>query len=205
MSPESHELLPESLTLTKKLEETDDVEFIKENLGRLLEQIESDLGVKFSPDSSSAYEKMRENGCLARVEKLSRVLEALELHHPMKISDETENHYANAVIPTPEGIKVAFAEGQAPGPIRTMVGFGKTIVGFKTDNLKVDEIDFDPNDHRGASERKYLCRHISGEVREEDFVSLVMRIPKNLIGPEYLTEEELAEDRTFIFRSVSFK
>jgi hypothetical protein len=111
------------------------------------------------------------------------------------------------VIPEDEGIRLALAEGQAPGPFRTMVSFGKTIVGFKTDHLEVAEVDFlDSNTSlRDENLRRYVCRHVVGNIEKEDIKYIVIRIPKNLLDEKHLTEEEKTEpDMTFVFRATHF-
>lgn len=154
----------------------------------------------------SIYEGMKADDCLVRIEQLSRILEAIELNTVYEIG-HNENHYANAVIPEERGIRLALAEGQAQGPIRTMVSFGKTLIGFKTDNLKVSEVDFvsDTEGIRDENERKYLCRHVEGTVTREDIKYMLMRIPRHLLNDDRLTQEELEDsDMPFIFRGVKF-
>lgn len=201
MNMESPEKLPRSLELARILEQTDDEDLIREGMNELFETLETDLHTTLHNDPGLVYRNMEKEGCLARVESLSRVLETIETGKNLSISDETESHYANAVIPTPQGIKIAFSEASAIGPVRTMVGFGKTLVGFKTENIQVDEIDFNPEDLRGANERKYLCRHVVGDLRPEDIRSVVMRIPRHLISENLLTVDEREEASTFIFRT----
>ena len=203
--PLTPEALPKSVELARLLENTPDgegEEGVKEKLGLLLESISADIGKQFTPDADQIYKEMKEQDCLARVEQLSRVLEAIELKKPIQISDEDESHYANAVLPVPQGIKIAFSEGQAPGPLRAMVAFGKTIIGFKTDHLSVEEIDFSEGQFITASERKYLCRHVTGQLETEDIKYLVMRIPFSLMQEKHLTEEEQSKKSPFIFRSM---
>lgn len=199
-----HEL-PHSLELAKELEETEDVEVIREKLGSLLESIAEDTGVEFTSDVNTLYQAMAKEGCLVRVEKLSRVLETVELGSPLDISDEKEAHFANAVIPMPEGIKIALSEGQAPGPVRIMVGFGKTIIGFKTDNISVSEVEFSESDIRDPEERKFLCRHVSGSLQSKDVGYVVIRIPSDLLAEKYLTKEEKKKKMPFVFRGAKLQ
>ncbi len=196
------EKIPESLELARELENTDDENVIKEKLGLLLEKMSSDLGTEYVNNVLKIYENMRSENCLARVEQLSRVLETIELETPLAISDETESHYANAVIPLPEGMQIAFSEGQSPGPVRTVVGFGKTVIGFKTDNLSVSEIDFSGDNFRNQQERKFLCRHVTGNLKKEDIRYIVMRIPIGMMPETHLSEQEKTKKLPFIFRSL---
>jgi len=201
-SENTSEKIPESLELARELENTDDETVIKEKLGLLLDTMSVELGSKYVENIAEIYKGMRSENCLARVERLSRVLETVELKTPLHISDEDETHYANAVIPLPEGIKIAFSEGQAPGPVRAVVGFGKTIIGFKTENLSVSEIDFEGNNFQNHGERKFLCRHVSGDLNKDDIRYIVIRIPTNLMPETHLSEEEKTKKLPFIFRGL---
>jgi hypothetical protein len=195
---------PHSIELSKELEQTDDDELIREKLGMMLQSIEDDLGIKFISNVNELYDNMRSDNCLVRTDRLSRVLETMESESPLKISDEDERHYANAVIPNQEGIRIALSEGQAPGPVRIMVGFGKTIIGFKADadNISVSEIEFGESEIRDPLERRYVTRHVTGELSKSDIKYIVMRIPFPLVKDEYLTEQERHRKPTFVFRGA---
>jgi len=195
--------LPRSLQLAIELEKATDQgsEILKSKLKAFLESMEKDLNVHYTDNANELYQRMREENCLVRVEKLSRVLETLELGKDLHISDADEYHYANATLPVPEGIKIAYAEGQAPGIVRIAIGFGKTIIGFKTDNIEVGEVEF--SDRIDAEERRYLCRHVSGDVRKQDIISVVMRIPRHLMEDSMLNEKELESKSPFIVRGFN--
>ncbi len=197
----SPEALPKSIQLAKLLEGADPEE-VRQKLGELLSAIEKDTGRTFSSDVATIYKNMYEEQCLARIEQLSRVLETVELNKPLAISDEHETHYANAVVPTAQGLKVAFSEGQAPGPVRTVVGFGKTLIGFKTEHITVEEVAFSESDIRNAEERRFLCRHVVGSLEKEDIRHLVMRIPAQLVSEGLLTDDEKKKKSSFIFRGM---
>lgn len=204
--PELIEKTHTAIELAKKLESTYEPEFLKKHLGELLDLIEIETGVHFLETVDSIYEGMKEDDCLVRVEQLSRILETIKLDISYEIG-HGENHYANAVIPEEKGIRLALAEGQAQGPIRTMVSFGKTLIGFKTDNLEVSEVDFvsDTEGIRDERERKYICRHVEGTITKEDIKYMLMRIPRHLLNDDRLTREELEDsDMPFIFRGVKF-
>jgi len=195
--------LPRSLQLAMELEQATDKgdEILKSKLKAFLESMELDLNVHYTDNANELYARMREENCLVRVEKLSRVLETLELDKDLHISDEDEYHYANATLPIPEGIKIAFAEGQAPGIVRIAVGFGKTIIGFKTDNIEVSEVEF--SNRVDSEERRYLCRHVVGDIKREDIISVVMRIPRHLMEDSLLNEKELESKSPFIVRGFN--
>ncbi len=204
---ESIEKPQKSIELAKLLESTYDPEFLKKHLGELLDLIEIETGTQFLKEVDPLYDGMKADDCLVRVEQLSRVLETIELGSSYEIGHKGENHYANAVIPEEQGIRLALAEGQAQGPIRTMVSFGKTLIGFKTDNLEVTEVDFvaDTAGMRNEHERRYICRHVEGTVTKEDIKYMVMRIPRHLLNDDRLTREELEDSEiSFIFRGIKF-
>lgn len=193
-----------SIKLAKTLEDTDDQEFVKENMEELLDLISKDLNVEIASDVRPLYKGMEREKCLVRVDQLSRVLETLEAEFddkPLKISDEKESHYANAVIPEPKGIKIAFSEGQAPGPVRMVFGFGKTIVGFKTENISVTEIDFQESEIRDSEERRYLCRHVSGELKKSDIRYIIIRIPF-VVATNILTIDEQNKKTRFYIQRI---
>ena len=192
---------PRSLVLAEQLEQLDDIEEIKSVLGEFLDSVEADLNVELVTDPSDLYKLMEREGCLARVERMTRVLEAIETDKEFSISDEEETHYANAVVPNEHGIRLAFAEGQAPGPVRTMIAFGKTLVGFKTDHVRVEEVDFEADDIRDIPLRRNVCRHVVGTVEPEDIRCVVMRIPRGYLDDRHLTPDEVDEpDLPFVFR-----
>jgi hypothetical protein len=198
------ESLPESFKIARDLEGLDDPDLIRKNLRVLFETIPDELHVELTNNINPLYAGMQSENCLARVDRLSRVLEALELKKPLVIAEDTDSHYANAVVPVQEGIKLAFAEGQAPGPVRTMVGFGKTIIGFKTDDLEVAGVDFSKDDMRNTGERKYLCRHVIGNLNPDDIRYLIMRIPYQYMPEEHMTDSEKTSRGAFVFRGVKF-
>lgn len=196
-----------AIELAHLLEDSDDIEYIKQNLGVLLDLIEKETGSKFQEEVDVIYADMKRENCLVRVEQLSRILETIELNKDLPIGHNAETHYANAVIPEEAGIKLALAEGQAPGPIRAIMSFGKSLIGFKTANLEVTEVDFvqDAAGVRDEQERKYVCRHVEGTLKKEDIKFLVIRIPKHLLDDQHLSQGEKDEkDFPFVFRATKF-
>lgn len=196
-----------AIDLARQLENSEDIEYIKQNLGLLLDLIEQETGREFQEEVDTIYGDMKKENCLVRVEQLSRILETIENDTELPIGHNAETHYANAVIPEEAGIKLALAEGQAPGPIRALMSFGKSLIGFKTDNLEVSEVDFVPDAAgvRDEQERKYVCRHVEGTLKKDDIKFLVIRIPKHLLDEDHLsTEEKEEKDFPFIFRSTKF-
>lgn len=203
----TYEQPAKAIDLAHQLEDSEDIEYIKQNLGILLDLIEKETGAEFQEEVDAIYEEMKEEKCLVRVEQLSRILETVELNKDLPIGHDAETHYANAVIPEEAGIKLALAEGQAPGPIRAIMSFGKSLIGFKTDNLEVSEVDFIPDTTgiRDEQERKYVCRHVEGTLKKDDIKFLVIRIPKHLLDEKHLSQEEISEkDFPFVFRATKF-
>lgn len=194
-----------AIELAQQLENSEDMDYIKKNLGTLLDLIEKETGHEFKEEIDTIYEDMKKEKCLVRVEQLSRILETIEHNKDLPIGHNAETHYANAVIPEEAGIKLALAEGQAPGPIRAIMSFGKSLIGFKTDNLEVKEVDYVPDAAgvRDEQERKYVCRHVEGTLKKEDIKFLVIRIPKHLLDDEHLKEDEKEDNGfPFVFRAA---
>lgn len=194
----------EAISLATQLESSEDEGFIKENLPTFLRDIEEDLGIRLNNNVNEMYQHMRDHNCLARVESVSRVVKALEVGEEFEIG-KGDFHYANAVIPETEGIKLAFSEGQAIGSLRTIIGFGKTLIGFKTDNIEVTEVDYEEDGLRDIAQRRYLCRHVDGKLSGQDIKTVVMRIPRRFVPETLMTDEEREDGRSFIFRGFNIE
>ncbi len=206
---EKHRVLKEKVVeLSHSLEESENEEFIKENIPVLFDLINKDLGIEIIKDQdvNKIYKKLQEENCLVRVEKLSKIMEVLELDKPFKVGEGGEDFaYANSVIPEPEGLKIAFAEGHASGTMKLALALGKHLIGFKANGkyLKVSEVDFSNKEDvelRDVQKRNYLCRHIDGMIEKEDIRAVVLRIPRHLMKNELLTDDELNTSTSFIFR-----
>ncbi len=194
--------IEEVTRLAEALESSEDEEFITENLPDFLNKLETTLGIKLTNDVGELYALMQDENCLGRIEQISKIIKALEKEIPFEIG-EGDSHYANAVISELEGIKLAFGEGQAPGPVRIMIGFGKTLLGFKTDHISVCEVEFAEDDPRDIESRRYLCRHVDGSLSKEDIRTVVMRIPRKSMVKGMLFEDEKESTSPFIFRGFS--
>lgn len=192
--------------LSRTLEESKDPEFIKQMLPELFAVLENDLHLLLlkGPEIDKVYSLFRTEECLIRVENFTRIMEAVGLDHGFKVGESADDsHYANAVIADPEGIRLAFAEGQASGPLRVAMGFGKSLVGFRTnsEHIKVSRVDFSEDDQRDVAKRDYLCRHVEGEIEKSDIRGVVMRIPRTVMPDSLLTDDELDGEGPFIFRA----
>lgn len=198
-----------AVELSQSLEESKDKEFIKARLPELFKILEEELGLNIlkGPEEISAiYKAFQTKQCLVRVERFTKILETIELNREFIVGESAgDSHYANAVIPEPEGIKIAWAEGQASGPIKVAfgLGLGKSIIGMKGDstNFKVSSVDFSEDDQRDIEKRSYLCRHVEGEVKKDDILGVVMRIPRNVVADQIMTEKEVEnKESPFVFR-----
>lgn len=190
------------IELANSLELSEDENYIKKSIPIFFDLLEREVGIKLGNDVMSIYKKMNDEHHLGRIESISRVLMAFEKNESFQIG-KGESHYANAVIPDPEGIKLAFSEGRASSPVSVLIGFGKTIIGFKIDNLQVYEVDFSPEERRDAAKRKYLCRHVEGHLTKKDIKEVIMRIPRKFLDEKSLKEDELKEAGPFIFRTFT--
>lgn len=202
-------LAERAVELSQSLEESKDKEFIKTKLPELFSILEGGLGLKIlrGPEEiSSIYKTFQEEKCLVRVERFTKILETIELNKEFVVGESAnDSHYANAVIPEPEGIAIAWGEGQASGLVKTAfgLGLGKSMLGFKgnSENLKVTDVDFSKDDQRDIAKRAYLCRHVEGEVKKEDIVGVIMRMPRNVVPNDIMTEKELDNKASpFVFR-----
>jgi hypothetical protein len=194
-----------AVRLTRELEESKDPEFVRHALPELFALLEKELRISLlkGEEIQAIYKQFQTEECLIRVENFTRIMEALELNHGFKVGESVDDtHYANAVIPDPEGIRLAFSEGQASGPLRLAIGLGKSLVGFRADSehIKVSKVDFSEDDARDVGKRAYLCRHIEGQIEKDDIRGVVMRIPRNIMHESLLTGDEVEGESQFLFR-----
>lgn len=171
-------------------------------VAKILEHLDQDLHLDITPDVSSIYNEMMRENLLARVENIESVVECIDEDKPIVVG-HGDKHYANSVMASLDGMHIALAEADAPGPVRMLIGLdAKALIGFKSDHLEVSEIDDNEFDLRDTSMRKAFCRHVSGEIRKEDIRYVVLRIPRKLFPKERLLEEEASATTPFIFRGT---
>ncbi len=187
-----------AVELSQALEKSEDNEFIKNKLSELFELLEKDLGIHLlrgNEEISRIYKIFQLEQCLFRVERLTKILETLELNKSFIVGkSENDSHYPNAVISEPEGFRLAFSEGQVSGSLKVAIGLDKS------SQIKIFDADFSPDDLRDIKERTYLCRHIEGEITKDDIRGVIMRISRNAVDDTLLTEKELENKSLFIFR-----
>jgi hypothetical protein len=207
---ESHEALA---TLAERMEEVSLSSLPKEEMiatlrplvAEFLDTAEHELGISFTDDVSRIYTEMSREQLLARVERISRIASCLERGESIGVGS-VEDHYANSVTPDPEGLRIAMAEADAPGPLRIMVGLDlKAMVGFKNDHVEVHEIEDDAFDLRDTSLRAAYCRHVVGEIYRDDIRYLILRIPRQLFPAERLLEAERKTPTPFVFRASKLR
>lgn len=191
------EQFPSSLmALASKLEESSPDYQTKKLTEQLFKSFQEELHLNFISEVDKLYREMESKKLLLRLERLGLVVKALVGHQPIHLGEEQGNrHYANAVIPSPEGIAMAFAEGQASEPIRLLAG-----IGFNPNEFEVVEIDVQETDARDQLLRKKVARYVHGELFPEQIKYLILRIPRPLFSEEYLTENEQENEGRFIFR-----
>ena len=194
----------ESLNLEaiERLECAEDENEIREALPKFFLFLEREVGAETTTDIDHLYQEMEKQHELVRLENIRRVVEALSSHRSLKIGSG-EDHYANAVTAENEGIRIALAEGEAPGPLRLLIGFDvKTAIGFDPEGLKVYDIDQDEFDLRNILARSALCRHVEGELPPEQIHHIVTRVPRHLMPEELLTAREKDSETPYIFRGA---
>ena len=186
--------------IAHQMEEAADPERVRTFIQEFLQVLESEMHLEVSSEVDALYHEMQKEGQLVRLETISKIFDSLADNQPINLGPH-EKKYANAVIPEKEGLRIAFAEGEAPGPIRFAMGFDiKSIMGFDPEGLQVSEIQLDDNDPRDQVARFAYTRHVSGNLPPENIKTFVMRIPRKLFPPEKLTEIERGKLPPFIFR-----
>lgn len=185
------EYKPLSLKEVERLERAESEAEVKEILPHFFSFLELEIGARMETDVN-----------LVRLENMRRVVEALSSHRPMKIGGG-EDHYANAVTSENKGIRIALAEGEAPGPVKLLIGFDvRTAIGFNPEGLRVHDIDQSKFDLRDTSLRAALCRHVEGELPPEQIHHIVMRVPRRLMPVELMTAGEKNTDSLYVFRGA---
>jgi hypothetical protein len=191
------------ISMAKELETVKGREAFSKLVGPFLQELESSLNVTLNDDVLAAYREMEDNHMLLRVENTSRILRTLTHHVPLSVGNEND-HYANSVVPNHEGIKIAFSEGKAPGPVRLLFGFDlRTAISYESESLHVYPIDDIEGDLRDASLRKQVCRHVSGEIQPEHIRHMVLRVPRSFFPQDKMTDEEKKTEGMYIFRSIN--
>lgn len=187
----------------KRMEQAEDVEEMKKLVPEFLGQLREDLGIELTDDVTSLYKEMQDKHFLVRLENLGKVLRSLRDKLPFEVGGASD-HYANAVIPESDGLRIAFSEGDAVGPARILIGFDvKSAVSFDPKDLEISSIDADKLDpFRDQAKRAALCRHISGKLKPEDIKHLIIRIPRKMFPEKEFTEEEIGKEDPFIFRGA---
>ena len=193
---------PLNLETIERLERAESEAEVKEILPKFFNFLEREIGAEITADVDSIYQEIEKQHELVRLENIRRVAEAMGFHRPLKIGGG-EDRYANAVIPDNEGIRIALAEGEAPGPLWLLVGFDvKTAIGFSHDGLTVHDIDQSEFDLRDTALRAALCRHVEGELQPEQIHHIIARVPRRMMPEELLTAQEENTESRYIFRGA---
>ncbi len=210
LSDENNELAFEQaaeklLSIAQRIEQTKDVNECKELMPGFLEALETLAHDPLNPEIERIYREMQAQDLLLRVENISRVAESIKTHTPYHVGD-AEDHYANSVIPENDGIKIAFAEATAPGPVRLLIGFDvRTAISYSPESIHVYNIDETENDLRDISLRKKVCKHVEGVITPELIKHIVIRCPRTIFPEDRMTNEEKNTQHMYIFRAVTLK
>ncbi len=179
-----------------------DISKFAELISEFLEKLEVVSHAEISPDVDVAYKKMQEKNLLLRVENISRIINSITKKESYEIGNE-EDHYANSVVPNTEGVKIAFAEGRAPGPVRLLMGFDvRSAIAIDPNQINVHPIDKIDDDLRDTKLRSMYCRHLQGVIRPEYIKYIVLRVPRKIFPESKLTKTELLNNSMYIFRSI---
>lgn len=192
-----------SLVVTAEaMERAQSEDEMRKSVQEFLDLLSKELNIELTPDITPLYREMNDRGFLIRLESPSVVAKSLKNKTPIRLGGG-EDHYANAVVAQNEGVKMAFAEGMAPGPIRLILGFDvRSAIGFDSKGVTVSEVDESEFDLRDTSIRHALCRHVAGNLAPEDIKCFIMRIPKHMLDGKRLTRTETAQDVPFVFRGA---
>lgn len=200
-SPEPNEL-SDLLSVCELLEHEKDISKFKELISVFLEKIDklSDSGL--SENVEKAYKDMQIKNLLLRVENISKVIGSIKDNKPYTVGD-TEDHYANAVVPDQDGVAIAFSEARAPGPVKLLIGFDvRSAIAFEQEALHVFPIK-DQEDLRNIELRKKVCRHVEGNIDPHYIKYIILRIPRKIFPETRLNSNETKSDSMYIFRSLS--
>lgn len=195
---------PRIIEVAERMENAESAEEMRELVSSFFEELMG-LDIELTPDVTALYQEMEERHDLVRLEQIKKVMEAVLERKPIAIGGG-EDHYANAVVPDNEGLKIALSEGEAPGPVRLLVGFDiKSAIAFNPAGLEVSDIEQSEMDIRNQNIRAALCRHVSGELKPEAIEYLIMRVPRHLFPDKLLTAEESKSKTGFVFRGSRIK
>lgn len=189
-------------SLVEEIKSIKNIDTLKQKTGELLEFIEEETHLKLNSHVEQSYIEMQNRDLILRVENLQNIIECVTKGKNFEIGTK-EDHYANSVLPTNEGIKIAFSEGMAQGAIKIMAGYDiKSAVSVDKDPFEIYEIDTIEEEVRDEKLRKAVCRHIHGVVKKENIKHIVIRIP-SIIFPENKIEAD-EKGNAYIFRYIKF-
>ncbi|MBP6856165.1 MAG: hypothetical protein KBC42_02520 [Candidatus Pacebacteria bacterium] len=196
---------PELDSIIEKIQSVkspEQIETLKQMTGDLLNLLEEKIHKNLKSDVEHSYLEMQSRNLIVRVENLKNIIDCVVEDKSFEIGTN-EDHYANSVLPTPEGIKIAFAEGMSKGAIKIMAGYDiKSAVSLDQDHFEVFEIDSIEGEIRDEYLRKNVCRHLHGVIRREFIKHIILRIPTTLFPEERLTSFEKTHQGPFIFRYI---
>lgn len=192
------------VTIAQAMEKAETEEEMRKYINEFIDRLPNDLHVELTDDVNSVYDALSRDNLLVRLESPSVVVKSLVTNEPLHLGGGGD-HYANTVIAENEGIKIALSEGEAPGPIRLLIGFDvRSAIGFDPKGIEVHDIDIDEFDLRDTTLRSALCRHVEGNLKPENIKYLIMRIPKHFLEEKNLTDAERKKSSLFVFRVAKF-
>jgi len=191
--------------VVRRIEETDSEDEMRESLDTFLSDFKNVFHTDLKPEVTSIYNAMERERLLLRVERLSAIVDSVLSSKEIRLGGASKDYYANAVIANNEGVRIAMAEGEAPGPVRLVMGFNtRSAIGFDPKGLEVHDVKTSDFDLRDTGLRSALCRHVEGNLSPEAVKYLVMRLPTHLVADRHLTDTERTQHPDFVFRGATF-
>ncbi len=201
-SNEDESELDSVIEAIQSIKEKDKMEILKQKIEDLLNLLEEKIHRSLSANVEQSYLEMQNRNLVLRVENLKNIINCVVNNKSFEIGSNTE-HYANSVVPTPEGVKIAFSEGMSPGAIKILAGYDiNSAISLDPEHFELSEIDSIEGEVRDENLRKSTCRHIHGVIRKELIKHIVLRIPSMLFPKDKLTSFEIEHPGAYVFRYI---
>lgn len=169
-----------------KLDPDEKVELMQETAIEILTTLGEAGGVEYE-DITALYKNLDDEKLIVRREDPTRLLESILNKTPLHVMFPEDTRYSNAVIWEPRyaerGLANAYLEGY--GSKNGIV----TIVGMRPDsNIDIQKMP-DASQEFAGLDRAHVYS-ISGDIKTENIVFIIVRIPIDAFPPDLMTEEE---------------
>lgn len=170
----------------RKLDPDEKIELMQETAIEILTTLAEAGGAEYE-DITALYKNLDDEKLIVRREDPTRLLESILNETPLHVAFPEDTRYSNAVIWEPRyaerGLANAYLEGY--GSKNGIV----TIVGMKPDsNIDIQKMP-DASQEFAGLDRAHVYS-ISGDIKTENIVFVIVRIPIDAFPPDLMTEEE---------------